>query len=70
MVSNPMHLASYPSQWLNLVCKIPISFFSLLETNTIGYYGVFGARHTTRFYGWYNIAKQSVTFCDVHNDMH
>ncbi len=34
-----MRLASYPSQWLNLVCKIPMSLFSLQETNTIGYYG-------------------------------
>jgi hypothetical protein len=35
----------------------------------IQYEDVFGARHTTRFCGWYNIAKKSFTFCDSHNEM-
>jgi hypothetical protein len=34
-----MHRASCPSQWLSLVCKIPIPLLGLSETNTIGYYG-------------------------------
>ncbi len=40
MASSPTPLASCPSQWLSLVCKIPIRLFGLEETNTIGYYGV------------------------------
>src|SRR5262249_38008033 len=36
--SSPTRRASCPSRSLNLVCKIPISLFSLSETNTIGYY--------------------------------
>ena len=35
----------------------------------IRYEDVFGTRHTTRFCGWYNIAKKSFTFCDSHNEM-
>ena len=38
MASTPTRLASCPSRWLSLVCKIPIPLFSLSETNTIGYY--------------------------------
>jgi hypothetical protein len=37
MVSSPMRLASCPSRWLSLVCKIPLSLLGLSETNTIGY---------------------------------
>ena len=37
MASTPTRLASCPSRWLSLVCKIPIPLFSLSETNTIGY---------------------------------
>ena len=37
MASSPMRPASCPSQWLSLVCKIPILLFGLKETNTIGY---------------------------------
>ena len=40
MVYSPPRRASCPSQWLSLVCKIPISLLGLSETNTIGYYGV------------------------------
>jgi len=35
----------------------------------IRYEDVFSARHTTRFCGWYNIAKNSFTACGSHNDM-
>src|SRR5262249_24830661 len=35
--SSPTRRASCPSRSLNLVCKIPISLFSLSETNTIGF---------------------------------
>jgi alkanesulfonate monooxygenase SsuD/methylene tetrahydromethanopterin reductase-like flavin-dependent oxidoreductase (luciferase family) len=38
MVSRPTRLASCPSRWLSLVCKIPILLLGLSETNTIGYY--------------------------------
>jgi len=38
MASSLARLALYPSQSLNLVCKILISLRSLSETNTIGYY--------------------------------
>src|SRR5215813_6729144 len=38
MVSSPMRRASCPSQWLSLVCKIPMPLFGLSETNTIGSY--------------------------------
>ena len=40
MVSSPTCLASCPSRWLILVCKIPIALLGLSETNTIGYYAV------------------------------
>jgi hypothetical protein len=38
MAYSPTRLASCPSRWLSLVCKIPISLVSLYNTNTIGYY--------------------------------
>jgi transposase len=37
MAASPMRLASCPSRWLSLVCKIPITLLGLSETNTIGY---------------------------------
>src|SRR5262249_2366461 len=38
MAYSPTRLASCPSRWLSLVCKIPVLLLSLSETNTIGYY--------------------------------
>ena len=35
---SPTRRASYPSRLLSLVCKIPIPWLGLSETNTIGYY--------------------------------
>ena len=40
MAYGPTRRASCPSQWLSLVCKIPVLLLGLPETNTIGYYGV------------------------------
>src|SRR5438093_343137 len=38
MVSSPPRWVLCPSQWLSLVCKIPVLLLGLSETNTIGYY--------------------------------
>src|SRR4029450_10597640 len=46
MGSSPTRRASCPSRSLNLVCKIPVLFLGLLDTNTIGYYN-FCLPHTS-----------------------
>src|SRR5437667_1427275 len=38
MVSSPPRWVLCPSQWLSLVCKIPVLLLGLSETNTIGRY--------------------------------
>src|SRR5215831_20503267 len=71
MASNPTRRVSCLSRSLSLVCKIPMSFLGLLETNTIGYYAITDNsescqryRHLTRraLFKWLNRRSQRKSY--------